>query len=264
MEALPKDHPLRLMYSDDIYPNGSYYPSPFGKTRYWIIGPEEGAKVTLIHGITTPSIVWKHIADHLASKGFRVLLYDLYGRGYSEAPDLPSDANLFGLQLALLLQYIGWESTDIVGFSIGGATTAIFTTLFPHLVRQNVVLMSSAGLMEPRDSSQVPHVTNETVSGLRALQTEALPRFSEVLSSTRREGLVTGLQHAFETIGRSDKRFLIVHGTQDEVVPFAEAHKIRGYIPQAELVPIEGASHYMPMEEGSWPQIADALVKFLA
>ena len=43
---------------------------------------------------------------------------DLYGRGYSEAPDLPSDANLFGLQLALLLQYIGWESTDIVGFSI--------------------------------------------------------------------------------------------------------------------------------------------------
>ena len=47
-------------------------------------------------------------------------------------------------------------------------------------------------------------------------------------------------------------------------MPFAEAEKIRGYIPQAELVPIEGASHYMPMEEESWPRIADALVEFLS
>lgn len=69
--------------------------------------------------------------------GFQVLLYgalvesmfnrfsltymlrsDLYGRGYSEAPEVPSDPNLYAVQLALLLQYIGWENTDIVGFSI--------------------------------------------------------------------------------------------------------------------------------------------------
>lgn len=93
--------------------------------------------MALIHGITTPSIVWKDIAGSLVSNGFQVLLYgapvesmfncllltyrprpDLYGRGYSEAPEFPSDPNLYAVQLALLLQYIGWENTDIVGFSI--------------------------------------------------------------------------------------------------------------------------------------------------
>lgn len=44
---------------------------------------------------------------------------DMYGRGYSEAPKLPCDPNLSIIQLALLLQYIGWDAVDtIVGFSM--------------------------------------------------------------------------------------------------------------------------------------------------
>lgn len=43
---------------------------------------------------------------------------DLYARGYSEAPDRPYDAHLYILQLALLMQYIGWDKADIVGFSM--------------------------------------------------------------------------------------------------------------------------------------------------
>lgn len=43
---------------------------------------------------------------------------DLHGRGYSEAPKVPSSPNLYTAQLASLLQYIGWEKANIVGFSI--------------------------------------------------------------------------------------------------------------------------------------------------
>lgn len=43
---------------------------------------------------------------------------DLYGKGYSEAPTLPYDANLFTIQLALLMQYVRWDAATIVGFSM--------------------------------------------------------------------------------------------------------------------------------------------------
>ena len=43
---------------------------------------------------------------------------DLHGRGYSEITKTPSDVNLYTIQLALLLQYVGWNSAYIVGFSM--------------------------------------------------------------------------------------------------------------------------------------------------
>jgi dipeptidyl aminopeptidase/acylaminoacyl peptidase len=36
---------------------------------------------------------------------------------------------------------------------------------------------------------------------------------------------------------------LIVHGTADELVPFAQSQKLLDYIPSATLVPIEGSDH---------------------
>lgn len=53
-------------------------------------------------------------------------------------------------------------------------------------------------------------------------------------------------------------------GTEDTIVPYNEAHKIKKCIPQAELVSIEGGSHFMPLEDGQWQQIADALIDFLS
>ena len=68
METLPPDCPLCQLYPEDTYPNGdsiffthlivgagagadaiivqgNYYQSPFGRTKYWLLGPESGEKV---------------------------------------------------------------------------------------------------------------------------------------------------------------------------------------------------------------------------
>ena len=42
---------------------------------YYEFGPEDGEKVMLVHGITTPTPVWKAIAPQLAEAGYRVLTY---------------------------------------------------------------------------------------------------------------------------------------------------------------------------------------------
>lgn len=43
---------------------------------------------------------------------------DLYGRGYSDAPQTTYDTPLFTTQLALLLQHIKWDQAYIVGVSM--------------------------------------------------------------------------------------------------------------------------------------------------
>lgn len=47
-------------------------------------------------------------------------MYDLWGRGYSQAPYTIYDEALYTSQLAMLLQKVGWENTDVIGVSLGG------------------------------------------------------------------------------------------------------------------------------------------------
>jgi pimeloyl-ACP methyl ester carboxylesterase len=95
---------------------------------------------------------------------------DLYGRGYSDAPNTIYDPSLYATQLALLMQHIQWNKAYIVGVSMvwtrnlasspsysccyvscqGGGIAAAFSTWFPHLVDGKVGLIASAGLIEVR------------------------------------------------------------------------------------------------------------------
>ena len=90
----------------------------------------------LVNGLSIPSLIWRDVAPALAQKGFRVLLYgelyrwhslypvilndgtDLYGRGYSDAPQRPYDTSLYVTQLALLMQHVRWEKAHIAGLSM--------------------------------------------------------------------------------------------------------------------------------------------------
>ncbi|KAF8334855.1 Alpha/Beta hydrolase protein [Amanita rubescens] len=162
------------IYPDDYYAGGAYAPLPFGKVRYWLLGPEKGQKVRLhyvpvtalprdltrrtqvilIHGLSIPAIIWRDVAPTLAANGHRVLLYDLYGRGYSDAPQTKYDTNLYTTQLALLMQYLKWDKAIVAGVSMGGGIAAAFTSQYPYLVDDRVVLIASAGVMESGDISR--------------------------------------------------------------------------------------------------------------
>ena len=78
------------------------------------------------------------------TKGYRVMLLDLFGRGWSEAPgDLRYDDRLYTSQLfiALASSRLNWtggtgSSFGIVGYSMGAAIVANFTSWFPALVQR--------------------------------------------------------------------------------------------------------------------------------
>lgn len=76
---------------------------------------------------------------------------DLFGRGYSSAPSPELhryDSSLYTSQILLCLQSssIPWTSFTLVGYSLGGALAADFTSYFPNLIK-GLVLVAPGGLI---------------------------------------------------------------------------------------------------------------------
>ncbi|MFK7751658.1 MAG: alpha/beta fold hydrolase [Sedimentitalea sp.] len=117
-----------------------------GTTHYRWIGPIRGPVAVCVHGLTTPSFVWDGLAAGLTAMGYRVLVYDLYGRGYSDRPKGAQDAGFFLTQLNDLLEDQQVEDDiTLLGYSMGGAIATAFTAQQPGRIRQ-LVLLASAGL----------------------------------------------------------------------------------------------------------------------
>ncbi|MCF6232356.1 MAG: alpha/beta hydrolase [Rhodobacteraceae bacterium] len=117
-----------------------------GTTFYEWLGPTRGPVAVCVHGLTTPSFVWRGLARGLARIGYRVLIYDLYGRGYSDRVTGRQDQAFFQRQLNDLLddQNIEGDIT-LLGYSMGGAIATGFTAAHPDKVRQ-LILLASAGM----------------------------------------------------------------------------------------------------------------------
>jgi hypothetical protein len=63
-----------LSYPPDVLPGGRWVESPYGTIRVYEWGPEDGRKVLLVHGISTPCISLGGIARGLVDRGCRVMM----------------------------------------------------------------------------------------------------------------------------------------------------------------------------------------------
>lgn len=117
-----------------------------GVTHYQWAGPDSGQHIVCIHGLTSPSYVWAGLVKGFILMGFRVLTYDLYGRGLSACPSGAQDSAFFRKQLEDLLEA---QSVDddaiIVGYSMGGAIAVDYASAYPEKV-QRLILLATAGL----------------------------------------------------------------------------------------------------------------------
>ncbi|MCJ1388485.1 hypothetical protein MMC18_001332 [Xylographa bjoerkii] len=143
-----------LPYPPDALPGARDVDSPYGWMRVYEWGPEDGRKVLLVHGISTPCIALADMARRLVGQGCRVCLFDLWGRGWSDAPtDLPHDARLYASQIliALTSSPLSWTGArsggfSLLGYSLGGGIVMSFAAAFPDLVT-SIVLLAPTGIL---------------------------------------------------------------------------------------------------------------------
>ena len=236
-----------------------------GITHYQWLGPVRGPIVVAIHGMTTPSTVWTEVAEGLGSIGYRVLVYDLYGRGLSDAPNGRQDTPFFLRQLTDLLadQGVGQDLT-VVGYSLGGAIATAFAGTHPERVKR-LILLAPTGMGHAEDGvtrliRQVPFAgdwlhlalagvrlrrASGTMAGVQLAELERRGYLPAILSSIR--GILQDRQEDHHrAIGRADVPVVALWGDKDDIVPLSGLGNLALWNRAARQEVIAGVGHGMP------------------
>jgi len=251
---------------------GSFAALSQGTTYYEWLGPARGPVAVCVHGLTTPSFVWRGLARGLARFGYRVLIYDLYGRGYSDRVPGVQDQAFFLRQLNDLLedQQIAGDIT-LLGYSMGGAIATSFTAAHPDKVRQ-LILLASAGMgvganRMIRFIAQTPVIGDwlflalfarthrkgceserrlpSSVEGIIDLQLNELryKGFVPAVLSSIRGILASSLANEHKAIHRAGIPVLAVWGGDDALIPLTAMGNLTEWSRDVRQDVIEGAGH---------------------
>lgn len=107
---------------------GQFIDLACGRTHYEVSG--NGEPVVLVHGYATPFYIYDKVFAELVAAGYRVLRYDLLGRGYSERVKRVYDADLFAEQLFLLTKAVFGESPSSWSARLWAARYVLISTSF--------------------------------------------------------------------------------------------------------------------------------------
>ncbi len=97
-----------------------------GTTAFRTYGPLSAPAIFMVHGATLGSMIYQDYAAPFVAAGFRVVLYDQYGRGFSDRPRTPFSIDLMRAQLEELMDHLGIERAHLYGVSLGGAIVTRF------------------------------------------------------------------------------------------------------------------------------------------
>jgi pimeloyl-ACP methyl ester carboxylesterase len=226
-----------------------------GTTHYELAGPLDGHTIVLIHGFFNAFHIWDASFEALVEAGFRVLRYDLFGRGYSDRPHRRYTSDLFDRQVLELLARLGIESpVDVVGGSMGGAIALIFADRHPETVRR-LCLIDPSGYYPPH--ARMARLIRLPGLGELFWAVYTRPeRFSEeirnhmafkghrrALLSTVRHGPFGAIAEVYERVGRQERPTMLIWGREDEAIPLEVSAQVLKAIPHAEFRPIDGAGH---------------------
>ena len=260
---------------------GSFIPLSDGVCHYELNSPlqmysfGEGAgvgSVVLIHGFSVPYFIWDPTFEFLTKSGFRVLRYDLFGRGLSDRPRVRYNIHLFVRQLRDLLDALNIaEPVHLVGLSMGGAISAAFVDQFPERVKSHILIDPAGAKPIPLSwalkAAQLPFVGELAlglfggeglVKGLASdfFSSDLIEQFQanyrvqmrykgfiRAILSSIRNGMLDSFYETYQRVGKLKKPTLLFWGRNDTTVPFTNSREILSAIPHAKFHPIENCSH---------------------
>ncbi|MEM6303682.1 MAG: alpha/beta hydrolase [Pseudomonadota bacterium] len=251
---------------------GQFATLPQGVTHFTWSGPKDGPVVICIHGLTTPSFVWQGLVKGLTAAGFRVLTYDLYGRGYSDRPRGKQDAAFFLRQLSDLMTHEEVRGrVTLIGYSMGGAIATCYAAANPTRLRQ-LVLIAPAGMQHAigapvrviRDSGLIgswlmhaafPRLHRKGIAAERALPASVLDIYDQQEAELEFKGFIAAvlsslrgvlrrpLKVEHQTIARKGLPVLAIWGAEDSVIPIKAVGRLAEWNRGAEHEQIACAGH---------------------
>lgn len=254
---------------------GDFANLPMGTVHYQWFGPREGPVCVCVHGLTTSSYVWGGMVPALVDMGFRVLVYDHFGRGYSDHSTHRHDAAHYITTLdALLADQHVTSPVTLIGYSMGGAVVSAYAAERSARVHQ-AILLAPAGMQHAisplmkfalrtpglgdwmmhmiyprmlRNGLRTEADFSTQVPGINNLQHRELTYcgfIPSVLASLR--GLLRGPQEgAHRAIANSKLPILAIWGREDDVIPLSAMGILTTWNRACVQEVVEGASHALP------------------
>ena len=250
----------------------------------------------LVMGATASMLGWPdEFCEVLAAEGFRVVRFDHRDTGSSNTvPPGETDYTVEDMasDIVAVMDAHGIETANLVGMSLGGLLSQIVALAHPGRVRSLTLIAS-----EPLgwDGAPLPHISSAfmehfgTVADLDWTDADAVTAFLveiDRLSSgsgapfdagwsadrarrvqARSESVASMFNHAtvavaqdwtgrFRNIGQP---VLVIHGSEDPVLPLPNGQALRDGIEGADLLVLDGVGHELP--ERAWQPIAYAVAR---
>ena len=256
-----------------------------GSVYYRLEGIEDGELVVLIHGMSIPSFVWDPTWEMLVEEGFRVLRYDLFGRGYSDRPKVNYSIDFYVRQLFELLEALelSGKKINLIGFSLGAAICSAFTFEYADLVKKLCLIDP----VHPVDMPAAPgkiwkallrfkfltvSLDQKVIDGLpnNFYRYEDFPDFEEqfceqlqfkgfaqAITSTLMDFDYSSLPEIYQHVGQLGIPSCLFWGEEDLLADFETSAEIRKLIPAVQFHPIAEAGHLSHYER---PDLVNSLL----
>jgi 3-oxoadipate enol-lactonase len=239
-----------------------------------------GEPVLLIHGLGSSTRDWDRQVPELAEQ-FQVIVFDVRGHGRSSKPRQRYSVKLFADDTAALIRHLGVGSVHVVGISMGGMMAFQLAVDAPELVR-SLVIVNSGPAMPIRTLAQRlmiwMRVAIVRVRGMRkmgeVLATRLLPKpehgrlraeFIERWAANDPDAYLSALNGlvnwgVMEQLSGIVCPVLVLTADQD-YTPVAFKQAYVAMLKHAELVVVDDARHFMPIERPT--EFNAALMAFL-
>jgi len=275
-----KIYSLKKITEEDLPDSGSWVNLSRGNIYFqWHIPevsePLKGT-IVLVHGFSTPSFVWGGLLDNFLNAGYKVLVYDHYGRGYSERPNIQYDKELYLETLReLIVSQDIQESVHLVGYSMGGPIVGLYADQYPESTKSTTLIAPAGfstsipnmkswttmpligdwfwrflsdrlygiGNMSETQSSSDPLSINED-QFLPLFQKQLQFRgFNESLLSTVRNFNLFDVREMYLSLSSKKIPILALWGKKDGVVPYSGSKEYKSIFSEGNFISLEEGTH---------------------
>jgi esterase len=243
------------------------------KLYYRKYGEKDSQPIIILHGLFGISDNWVSYSRRIAMEGFEVFVVDQRNHGQSPHSD---NFNYLALtdDLFDFIDEHEIEDPIIIGHSLGGKVAMRFALENPHMVKKLVVVDITLKAYGPRDHHQ------KIIEAMKAVEFSKVSTRSDVesilvnyihdirirqfiLKNLHRkdkdefewriylDGLESNLDQMFDaidTITKFEKPTLFIKGGASDYILLEDFPQIRYNFPNAEIITIEGATHWVHVE----------------
>ena len=234
-----------------------------------------GQPIVLIHGYPLDSDSWERQERALLDAGYRVIRYDRRGFGKSSRPTTGYDYDTFAADLNALLEQLRLDDVVLAGFSMGSGEVTRYLGNYGSALVRRAVLFGAIPPFLLKTNDNPEGVDGQVFEGIKAavvkdryayfkdffdnfynvdkLMPERISEQAWQASFNVAAGasphasyacVDTWLTDFRDDLTKIDVPVLVVHGTEDRVLPYeSTAKRLPDLVADLTLIPVEGGPH---------------------